>query len=57
VLAGLKLDAGEVVDVVELLVLDEERVAAKPRAVGEDDPRAFRLLDLHVGQDLVGAGA
>ena len=36
----LRLDAEEVVDVVELVVLDEQRVTAEARAVGEDARRA-----------------
>ena len=32
----LRLDAEEVVDVVQLVILDEERVAAEARTVGED---------------------
>src|SRR5262245_61694230 len=53
----LRLDAEEVVDVVQLLILDEQRMAAEARAVGKDDARAVRVLDLHIGDDLVGAAA
>src|SRR5262249_45420985 len=49
----LWLDPEEVVDVIQLLVLDEQRVAAKPRSVREDDARAVAFRDLDVGDDLV----
>src|SRR5262245_19829580 len=52
-----RLDAEKVRDVVELPVLDEERVPADARAVGEDDARAVRFLDFDVGDDLEGASA
>jgi hypothetical protein len=42
------LDAKEVVDVVKLLVLDEQRVAAEARAVGENNARTIRIGDLDV---------
>ena len=49
----LRLDAEEVVDVVQLLVLDEQRVAAEARTVREDHAGAVGVGDLDVGEDLV----
>jgi hypothetical protein len=51
----LGLDAEEIVNVVHLLILDEQSVAAEARAVGEDNAGAIGLLDLDVGKNLVRA--
>ena len=48
----LRFDAQEVVNVVQLVVLDEQRVPAKARAVGEDDAGAIRIGDLDIGENL-----
>jgi len=48
-----RLDAKEVVDVVESRVLDEQRMAAESGTLGENDAGAVRIGDLHVGEDLV----
>jgi hypothetical protein len=45
-------NAEEVVRVRDLAVLDEQRVATKPRPVGEDDPLASGL-ELELGEHLV----
>src|SRR5262249_17478011 len=49
----LRLDAEEIVDVVQLPILDEQAVAAEARAVGEDDAGGVGIGDLDVGDDLV----
>ena len=50
----LGLDTQEVVDVVQLVILDEQRVPTEPGAVGENHPFGLRR-HLHVGENLVGA--
>ena len=50
-------DAEEVVDVVQPLVLQEQRVAAEARAVGEDHALGVRARQLDLGEDLVRAPA
>src|SRR5262249_4101702 len=52
-----RLDAEEVVNVVQLLVLEEERVPPKARAVREDHAGGVRVGDFDVGQDLERAPA
>jgi hypothetical protein len=47
-------NAEEVIDVVEFVVLDEQRVSAEARAVGEDDAAGICIGDLDIGEDLVG---
>src|SRR5262245_28188532 len=49
----LGLDAEEVVNVVEPLVLEEERMAAKTRAVREDDAGCLCVRELDIRDDLV----
>ena len=53
----LRRDAEEVVDVPELPVLEEQRVAAEAGAVGEDHALGVRARDLDLGQDLERAAA
>src|SRR5262245_20314216 len=49
-----RLDAEEVVDVVEPAILDEQRMAAEARTVREDDAVRIRACR-HIGEDLVRA--
>src|SRR5262249_43848531 len=51
----LRLDAQEVVAVMQLPVLDVQSMAAEARAVRKDHTGTIRVGDLDVGQDLVGA--
>lgn len=60
VFAGLKvrrdeclfgLEAEEIVNVIQLLILDEERMTAEARAVGKNYARAARIGDLDVGEE------
>src|SRR5262249_30230589 len=52
-----RFDAEEVVNVVQLLVLEEERVPPKARAMREDHADGVRVGDFDVGQDLERAPA
>src|SRR5579872_6375106 len=49
----LGLDAKEVVDVVELVVLDKQRMPAEARAVRKDHAAGIRVGDFDIGKYLV----
>ena len=52
-----RLDAEEVVNVLQLLVGDEQRVTTEARSVGENYSRAIGIGDLDIGEDLVRTSA